>query len=75
MINLSTLTQTRNRIDLVGVPSPLEIGGTRSEAQSLKLFRVALPVLGDLDVQVEVDPLTEELLDGPARGGADLLEA
>jgi GNAT superfamily N-acetyltransferase len=45
------------------------------KAQAAKLARVALPVLGDLDVQVEVDPRAEQRLDLPARPGADLLEA
>ena len=47
---------------------------SRLEPQALQLFRVSLPVLGDLHVQVEVDRLTEERLDRPAGLGADLAQ-
>src|SRR5664279_5088790 len=45
------------------------------EAEPLQLFGVALPVLGYLDVQVQVDPLTQQRLDPLARGGADITKA
>src|SRR5258708_37666104 len=52
--------------------------GTRDrsvvEAQPAQLFRIPLPVLGDLDAQVEVYPGAEQGLDLPPRAGADLLE-
>ena len=46
-----------------------------SEAQAAELLGVALPVLGDLDVQVEVHPLAEQRLDAGARVRADLAQA
>src|ERR1044072_83950 len=46
-----------------------------SEAELAELAGGALPVLGDLDVQVEVDRGAEHGLDLLARGGADLAEA
>ena len=46
-----------------------------SETQALQLFWVALPVLGDLDVQVEVDALAEQLLDAFAGIGPDLAQS
>src|SRR6478735_3485745 len=50
-------------------------GSGRSEAEAAELLGVALPVLGHLDVQVEVHPLAEQLLDAGARVGADLAQA
>jgi len=44
-------------------------GGSAVEAELAQLLGIALPVLGDGDVQVEVDPRAEQLLDlqpGPA---------
>ena len=43
---------------------------TASKAQPPKLFGVALPVLGDLDPQVQVHLGAQQLLDLRARGGA-----
>src|SRR5450631_2299650 len=45
------------------------------EAEPLQLFGIALPVLGDLDVEVKIDPLAEQRLDPLAGGGADLTKA
>ena len=45
-----------------------------SETEPLQLFRVALPVLGHLDVEVEEDLLPEQRLDALARGRADLAQ-
>src|SRR6478736_2969381 len=53
-------------------PRPLGLGP--SEAETLQLLGVALPVLGHLDVQVEVDLLAEERLDALARVRADLTQ-
>src|SRR5664280_3245853 len=44
----------------------------RLEAKPLQLFGIALPVLGDLDVQVEVDSLAEQRFDPLACSRADL---
>src|SRR3954447_11323807 len=44
------------------------------EAELAQLLRVPLPVLGDLHVQVEVDPGAEQRLDLPARVGTDLAQ-
>src|SRR6266702_7757655 len=44
------------------------------EAEAAQLLRVALPVLGDLDPQVEVDPGAEERLDLPPRLAAHFLQ-
>src|SRR6478736_5695484 len=52
----------------LGVPGP-------SEAELAELAGVALPVLGDLDVQVEVDGDAEEGLDLLAGLGTDVAEA
>src|SRR5665647_781185 len=49
-----------------------DIAGPGLETEPLQLLGIALPVLGDLDVQIEVDPLAEQHLDPLARGGADL---
>src|SRR4051794_37152072 len=46
-----------------------------SEAGAAELGGVALPVLGDLDEQVEVDLLAQHRLDLLAGAGADVLEA
>src|SRR4051794_38624131 len=48
--------------------------GVPSEAEALELLGIALPVLGDLDVQVEVDLLPQQGLDAAPRLGPDLLE-
>src|SRR5580704_12773522 len=55
---------------------PEASGKTESvvEAEAAELLGVALPVLGDLDVQVEVDPGAQESLDLPAGAGADVLQ-
>src|SRR6476469_962442 len=53
-------------------PRPLGLGP--SEAETLQLLGVALPVLGHLDVQVEVDLLAEQRLDGVPGPRADVLE-
>jgi hypothetical protein len=45
-----------------------------SEAEAAQLPGVALPVLGHLDVQVEVDSGAQERLDVPTGGGPDLLQ-
>ena len=45
-----------------------------SEAELDQLLRIALPVLGHLDVQVEVDAGAEQRLDALARVGPDLAE-
>src|SRR4051812_24491846 len=42
------------------------VGAGASEAEALELLGVALPVLGDLDVQVEEDPLPQQRLDAAA---------
>ena len=57
-----------------GEGAQLTLPGRGSEAEALQLLGVALPVLGDLDVQVEVDPLAEQRLDPPAGVGADLAQ-
>ncbi len=46
-----------------------------SEAELAQLLGVALPLLGDLDVQVEVDRRAQQLLDLRAGVGADLAQA
>jgi glucuronide carrier protein len=59
-------------------PPPGPGGGpscTPSEAEPLQLLGVALPVLGDLDVQVEVDLLAEQRLDPLARPRPDVPQA
>src|SRR5659263_491896 len=48
---------------------------TTSEPQPAELLRIPLPVLGHLDVQREVDPQAEQLLDAGAGLGAHLAEA
>ena len=48
---------------------------TGQNPRRCELLGVALPVLGHLDVQVEVHPLAEQLLDAGARVGADLAQA
>src|SRR5271155_4728963 len=55
---------------------PEASGKTESvvEAEAAELLGVALPVLGDLDVQVEVDPGAQESLDLVAGPGADVLQ-
>src|SRR6476620_1063283 len=45
-----------------------------SESQTTQLPGVTLPVLGDLDVQVEVDRRAEHRLDVPAGGRAHLAQ-
>src|ERR1700757_2089535 len=40
------------------------------EAKPAKLFGIALPVLGDLDPQIEIDLGAQQLLDLAPRGGA-----
>src|ERR1700740_1072039 len=40
------------------------------ETKPAKLFGIALPVLGDLDPQVEIDLGAQQLLDLAPRGGA-----
>src|SRR6478609_4423534 len=55
--------------------SPLRCSARRrSEAEALELLGVALPVLGHLDVEVEVDLLPEERLDTLAGVRADLAQ-
>src|SRR5699024_5876041 len=46
-----------------------------SEPEPLQVLRVLLPVLGHLDVQVEVDRHPQEPLDALPGAGADLAEA
>src|SRR5262245_27787711 len=46
----------------------------RSEPQAAQLPRVSLPVLGDLDVQVEVDRRTEQCLDLLTGAASDLAQ-
>src|SRR6516164_11550943 len=48
--------------------------GSVVEPEAAELPGVALPVLGDLDVQVEVDPGSQQRLDLAAGPAADLLE-
>src|SRR4029077_21203140 len=46
-----------------------------SKSKPTKLYGVALPILGDLDAQVEVDLGTQQLLDLAARRGAYLAQS
>src|SRR6476469_11054677 len=56
-------------------PAPPGEASRWSEAQLAQLARVALPVLGDLDLEVEVDGRAEEGLDLLAGGRADGAQA
>src|SRR6185312_13812014 len=49
-------------------------GPAASEAQPSELLGVALPFLGDLHVQVQVDPGAHQRLDAVAGPGADLAQ-
>ena len=57
------------RADLTDLP---KLPG--SEAEAAQLARVALPVLGHLDAQIEVDRGPEKGFDATPRCGADFLE-
>ena len=64
----SFIAVRRHRIILLGVI----LAGL--EAEAAQLARVALPVLGHLDAQVEVDRGPEKGFDATPRCGADFLE-
>src|SRR5581483_5054365 len=71
-----------------GTPAPMQIrylifpaaartpyrSGSVVEAQAPELAGVALPVFGDLDAQVQVDPGTQQRLDLVAGAAADVLQ-
>src|ERR1700740_833615 len=62
----------------VGTAAPrgrAQRNGLVIEAETTQLLGVALPLLGDLDLQVEVDAGAEERLDLLAGTRPDLLEA
>src|SRR5690606_27757178 len=61
----------RARIPGAG-PTPARGTSPVSEPEPVQLLRVALPVLGDLDVQVEVHARAEQRLDALAGPGADV---
>src|SRR6266545_5448119 len=64
----------RHGRDRRGVRGPRVGRPTRSVAEPGELLGVALPVLGDLDVQVEVDARSQYLLELGAGAGADVAE-
>ena len=56
-------------------PTAVESAGRRSsEAEFAQLARIALPVLGHLDVQLEENRRPQQRLDLLARGGADVAQ-
>src|SRR4051794_29191843 len=66
-----TRSTTASSRDSLPRNTPPAIG---SESQPAQLSGIALPVLGDPYVQVEVDLRTEQVLDLGTRPGTDLLE-
>src|ERR1022692_1067612 len=64
---------SRRAASLAGVSAAADLASV-VEAEAAQLFRVPLPVLGDLDPQVQVDPGPEQRLDLAAGLRADLLQ-